>query len=378
MRFSDIIGHQNVKARLRELVDSDRVPHALLLHGPAGVGALAMARALAQYMHCPRHIDGDSCGRCPACLQHQSLNNADMHYIYPIVKKKSEGLVISADYAPMWRDFIASGPYASWEDWLEISKAGNSQPLIYVEDSAEILRKMNMSNYSAKYKIALIWLPERLQPEAANKLLKIIEEPFADTRFIFVSNDPASILPTIFSRTQRIELPRLSPLDIASALEATYGVDPDSARAVADRADGSMARAIALIGTRGEHDEFAAMFRDMMRRAYAKDVKALRALADDIAAMGREKARRYIAYCCDMVRENFIYNLRVAPLLSMDPDEMRFSSRFSPFINAANAEKMLDSFTEAAADIARNAAPKIVMFDTLLRLIILIMMKPSG
>lgn len=380
MRFSEIPGHENVKARLRSMVDEDRLPHALMLCGPAGVGLLAMGRALAQYIHCQdpeKSRRQDSCGRCPACLQHRSLNNPDIHYSFPIVKKKSEGLIVSADYAQRWREYLELGVYASWEDWLQVSNVGNSQPAIYVEESAEIVRRMNLSNYSARYKIALIWLPERLQAEAANKLLKIIEEPFADTRFILVSIDPASILPTISSRTQRAELSSLRPAEIASLLERDYGLDRDAARAVAERADGSMGAAIGLASARGERTEFAPMFRDMMRKAYSKDVKGLRLMADDIAAMGREKSRRFLAYCCDMVRENFICNMRVPELLTMDPEEMRFSSRFSPFINSANVERMLESFTEASADIARNAAPKIVMFDTLLQLIVSIMMKPS-
>lgn len=380
MRFSEIPGHENVKARLRSMVDEDRLPHALMLCGPAGVGLLAMGRALAQYIHCQdpeKSRRQDSCGRCPACLQHRSLNNPDIHYSFPIVKKKSEGLIVSADYAQRWREYLELGVYASWEDWLQVSNVGNSQPAIYVEESAEIVRRMNLSNYSARYKIALIWLPERLQAEAANKLLKIIEEPFADTRFILVSIDPASILPTISSRTQRVELSSLRPAEIASLLERDYGLDRDAARAVAERADGSMGAAIGLASARGERTEFAPMFRDMMRKAYSKDVKGLRLMADDIAAMGREKSRRFLVYCCDMVRENFICNMRVPELLTMDPEEMRFSSRFSPFINSANVERMLESFTEASADIARNAAPKIVMFDTLLQLIVSIMMKPS-
>ena len=378
MKFCDIIGQEKVKSRLRDMVDGDRLPHALLLHGPAGVGALAMGRALAQYVHCRNHVDGDSCGVCPACLQHQSLNNADMYFVYPIVKKKSEGLILSGDYAPEWREFIERGPYASWEDWIESSKAGNSQPAIYVDESAEIVRRMNMSSYSARYKIVLMWLPERLQSEAANKLLKIIEEPFADTLFILVGNDVSAILPTIYSRTQRVELPLLGINEIASALERDYGMDSTAAYSVAVRSEGSMTTAIALTGTEGEHAGFARLFREMMRRAYSRDVKKLRETADEIAGMGREKSRRYLAYCCDMVRENFVYNMRVASLLNMDREEMDFSYRFAPYINAANAERMLDLFGTASADIARNASAKIVMFDTLLQLIVLILTKPES
>lgn len=377
MKFSDVIGHEAAKARIRAMVDSDRVPHALLISGPAGVGALALARATAQYMHCRNPRGGDSCGVCPACLQHQSLNNADMHYVYPIVKKKGEGKLVSADYAPEWKEFLTAGAYATWEDWLEVSGAGNSQPMIYVEESAEIVRKMNMSNYSAQYKVALIWLPEKLQPEAANKLLKIVEEPFADTRFILVSEAPAAVLPTIYSRTQRVELQRLQVGEMASFLEGVYGIDPALAVEVSGRAEGSMSAAIEAVSTSGEKTEFAPLFRDMMRKAYARDVKGLRELGDSVAGMGREKSRRFLSYCNAMVRENFMYNLRIAPLLHMDGDEMAFSSRFAPFINAANAERMMQEFADASADIAGNGNGKIIMFDMLLRLIVLLRMQPQ-
>ena len=376
MKFSDVIGHESAKSGLRAMIDSDRVPHALLISGPAGVGALALARAAAQYMHCRNPQGGDSCGVCPACLQHRSLNNADMHYVYPVVKKKAEGKLLSADYASEWREFLSSGAYATWEDWLETSGAGNSQPMIYVEESAEIVRKMNMSNYSAKYKVTLIWLPERLQPEAANKLLKIIEEPFADTRFILVSNAPSEVLPTIYSRTQAVVLQRLSGVEIAQALERDYGVDPVMAAEVAELAQGSMSAAIEAIGTSGEKAEFASLFRNMMRQAYARDVKSLRGLGDTVAGMGREKSRRYLNYCNRMVRESFMYNLGVEALLHMDSEEMAFSSRFAPFINAANAELMMREFETASTDIAGNGSGKIIMFDMLLRLIVLLRMRP--
>lgn len=372
MKFSDITGHEEAKERLRRMVDADRLPHALLISGPAGVGALALAEALAQYMHCKHPAGGDSCGVCASCVQHQSLNNADMHYVFPIAKKRSEGKLISADYAAEWREFVGCGPYGTWEEWLDISGAGNSQPLIYVEESAEMVRRMNMSNFSAKYKVALIWLPERLQPEAANKLLKIIEEPYADTRFILVSENPAGILPTVYSRTQRVELQRLPARLIADKLTSEYGVDSELALDVAMRSAGNMSAAIGAVSASGERGEFAPLFRDIMRKAYVRDVKGLRELSDTVAAMGREKNRRFLDYCNGMVRENFIYNLQIGELLHMDAEEMRFSSRFAPFVNAANAELIMEEFAAAGEDIARNGNAKIVMFDTLLRLIVLI------
>ncbi len=375
MRFADIAGHNNVKEHLRALVDSDRVPHALLLSGPEGTGKLALARALAQYMHCVSPVNGDSCGRCPSCVQHASLNNADMHFVYPIVKSKQKHQLVSTDMADAWRNFLSCGNYASWQRWLDIIDAGNSRPGIYVEESAEILRKLNISNFSARYKVMVVWLPEKLQGEAANKLLKIIEEPFDDTKFIFVSNDPASILPTILSRLQRVAVTRLSDDEIAAILVDTRGVDPQAAVQLAYISDGNACTALDAVETAGEFDEFMELFQDIMRKAYMRDVKALRDNGDTVAAMGREKSLRFLAYCARMVRENFIYNLGRQDLVRLTGAEARFSSRFAPFINAANADDMMRLFDEAAADISRNANAKIVMFDTLLHLIVLILRK---
>ncbi len=375
MRFADIAGHNNVKEHLRALVDSDRVPHALLLSGPEGTGKLALARALAQYMHCVSPVNGDSCGRCPSCVQHASLNNADMHFVYPIVKSKQKHQLVSTDMADAWRNFLSCGNYASWQRWLDIIDAGNSRPGIYVEESAEILRKLNISNFSARYKVMVVWLPEKLQGEAANKLLKIIEEPFDDTKFIFVSNDPASILPTILSRLQRVAVTRLSDDEIAAILVDTRGVDPQAAVQLAYISDGNACTALDAVETAGEFDEFMELFQDIMRKAYMRDVKALRDNGDTVAAMGREKSLRFLAYCARMVRENFIYNLGRQDLVRLTGAEARFSTRFAPFINAANADDMMRLFDEAAADISRNANAKIVMFDTLLHLIVLILRK---
>lgn len=378
MKFADIPFHDHIKERLTSLVDSGRMPHALLISGPEGTGKLALARALAQYMQCTNRHGSDSCGVCPSCVQHQSLNHADMHYIFPVLKKKSEGMLVSADYMSRWHEFLHGGMYASLQRWLDTIDAGNSRPAIFVEEAAGLLRVVNMSAYTSPVKVVLMWLPEKLIAEAANKLLKIIEEPWEDTVFIFVSDDPGEILPTIFSRTQRVNVPRLSEPEIAGILTSRHAMQPDEANAIARLADGNMCHAIAALDTKGETQEFASLFRDIMRRAYARDVKTLRELADKAAGFGREKICRMLAYFSRMVRENFIYNLGVPELNYMTSDEAQFSSRFAPFINAANVEDIIADFDSASADIARNANAKIVMFDTLLRLIVNIIKKPQG
>lgn len=368
MKFSDIIGHQEQIDALRSLVDMDRIPHALLLSGPAGIGKLALARAFAQYIHCTNKTNGDACGKCPACLQHQSLNNADMHFAFPIIKKASPKMTISDDYMPQWREFIAEAPYASYEKWLETLDAGNSQPQIYVEESANILHKMNLSNFSAKYKIMLIWLPEKLREEAANKLLKIIEEPFGDTKFILVSNEPQAILSTIFSRTQRINLKKLTVAQISGFLTSSIGIDAAMADEIARISNGNINNAIANVSLSTESEMFREMFQEVMRKAYSRDVRYLKDWSDKIAGMGREKERRFLSYCSRMIRENFIYNFKIPQINYLNTEEQKFSSRFAPFINERNVEKIITEIDKAESDIARNANAKIVLFDFCLKL----------
>ena len=375
MRFADVIGHEDVKQRLRDMVDSDRVPHALMLSGMPGLGKMRMARAFLQYLMCQDRHDGDSCGVCPVCRQVEALNYPDVHYVFPMVKRKSAGKVVCEDYTKEWRSFLSDHSYMPMRGWLEAMDAGNSQPYIYAEESGEVLRKLSLSSYAGRFKATVIWQPEKMNPAAANKLLKIIEEPYPDTVFIMVSDEPDLILPTIMSRTQRIGMLPLRPEEISEALVREYRLSPDTATAVARLADGSYLRAIENVDTHDEATQFRDIFQSVMRNAYARNVAELKRLSDDIAAMGRDKTRRYLAYMDAMLRENLIYNLGNPSLNLLTPEEQAFSSRFSPFVNMANVGPMNDAVCAASADIARNANSKIVCFDLMLSILVQIRRK---
>lgn len=373
MRFTDVTGHNRIKEELRHLVDSDRIPHALMLSGVSGVGKMNMARAFAQYIHCSSRRDGEPCGVCPSCVQHKNLNHPDMHYVYPLAKAKA----LSEDYTEQWRKMLGEYPFMPWEKWLEIIEAGNSQPAIHVEESAAIISRASMSAYREKYKIFLIWLPEKMRPEAANKLLKIIEEPFEDTIFILVSNDEKGVLPTIFSRTRRLQMKTVDEATVSDFIMRIGGggMTREYADQLARLAEGIPGKAFELASYSGETIEFRDTFQEMMRLAYARNFVNLRQLSDRLAALGREKLQRYLAYCSRMIRENFIYNIRCPQLTVMTPDEEKFSGRFSPFVNHANVERISTEIDRTRIDISRNGNAKIVMFDFLLYLSALIRLK---
>lgn len=367
MKFKDITGHKDIITSLRNLTDSGKIPHAFLFTGTSGIGKHRTARAFAQYIHCKNHVDGDSCGVCPSCLQHQKHNNPDLHFIYPIVKREKEGIRVSKDIIDIWREMLDEYSYLPPEKWNDLIKAGNSQPAIYVNESEDILAKASLSAYQEKYKIFIIWLPEKLRQEAANKLLKVIEEPFEDTIFILVSNNDNKILPTIQSRTQRFNFKPLSSSDIKEFLVAK-GVETELAEEASHIAEGSLQKADEIACHPEEMLEFSNLFKEIMRAAYALKAKTLKELSENIAAFGREKILRFLSYCSRMIRENYIYNFNLPSLVMMTPEESAFSSRFAPFIHDGNVDQLAHEVSRASQDIERNANSKIVLFDLFLLL----------
>ncbi|MCH5226819.1 MAG: DNA polymerase III subunit [Muribaculaceae bacterium] len=365
MKFSDITGHEEIKSTLRDLVDSGKIPHALLFSGISGIGKFRTARALAQYIHCKNRKNGDSCGVCPSCLQHQKHNNPDLHFIYPIIKK--EGALISKDLIEEWREMLDEYSYMPPERWNELIKAGNSQPAIFVDESEDLIIRASLSSFQEEFKIFIIWLPEKMRTEAANKLLKAIEEPFEDTIFILVSNNDTKILPTIFSRTQRFHFKPLSEDTLCSML-IENGVSREIASDAARISEGSLQKADEIACYPDELLEFSDLFKETMRAAYALKAKKLKELSESAASFGREKLIRFLNYCSRMIRENYIYNYQLPTLVLMTREEENFSSRFAPFIHDGNVEQLSEEIARAIRDVERNGNSKIVMFDFFLLL----------
>lgn len=373
MRFADIPGHDDVKQRLISQVDEGHMPHALLIEGPAGSGKFALARALAQYMHCTNRITGhDSCGKCPSCQQHQTFNHADTVFSFPIIKRGSTSNPVSDDYLPEFRDFLTESQWMDYEDWLQRLDNINAQPVIYVSEANELLRKLNYTAVTSRFKIVLMWLPEKLREDAANKLLKLVEEPHSDTIFMLVSNSPRQILPTIYSRTQRVGVKRYADEEVADYLASACGVDEADAAQIAKLAEGNMARALSLISVSKERQLYLDLFKELMRKAYTRKVADLKAWAADLAALGREREMQFLDYCARMMRENFILNLKEPELNCLTADELQFSINFSPFINEKNVIKLFKVINDAKVDIAANGNAKLINFDVALKTILLL------
>lgn len=372
MRFRDIPGHEDVKERLRAMADERRVPHALLLEGPVGSAKFMLIRALAQYIHCENHTpDGDSCGKCPSCLQHQTFNHIDTIYSFPVIKKAGKS-TISNDCFGEFKNFISDSPYMDIEKWIAMLGNSNSQPVIYVEEGAELIRRLNFTARQSLFKIVLLWLPERLKEETANKLLKLIEEPHPDTIFLMSSDNSRAILPTIYSRVQRIAVSRYSDDEIKHFLTASYPVSETDAETLARLSSGNVIEALSLVDISRMRQLFLDYFIELMRKAYQRKIGLLRQWSNDVAALGREQIIKFLDYASRLIRENFILNLHVDRLNYLTEDERKFSVNFARFINERNVLKMFEVLNKAREDIAGNANPKIVLFDLAVKTILLI------
>ena len=373
MYFKDIIGQQTLKERLLRSVEDNRLAHALLLTGPGGNGKLPIAVALARYILCSNRADGDACGRCPSCVKMDKLMHSDLHFVFPVKKKKntpSDRNPVSDDYITEWREIFQKSPYFSYSDWLAKLEVENQQPIIYERESSEILHKLTMKSREGGWKIMIIWLPEKMNEDCANKLLKIIEEPPAETLFLLVSENAEPILPTILSRTQRIEIPRIADADIAAALVQRYVLDGQMVRTIAVQSGGDWEKAEGMLVVNSTKAQYLELFMTLMRMAYKRDIKAMKQWSEQVAALGRERQKALLEYCQRMIRENFIMNFKRAEMLYLSREEHDFSVRFSPFVNENNIFGIMEELSEAQKHIEQNVNAKMIFFDMALRMIV--------
>lgn len=372
MFFRDVVGQEEVKERLRQSARSGVVPHAQLFTDIGGAGAFPLALAYARYLNCTNRDDNDSCGRCPSCLKYNELAHPDLHFVFPIVAKKDKKMETCDDYLNEWRGFIHERPYFNIDGWLEHIEAGNSQALIYSKESDEIIHKLSLKIYEAEYRILFVWLPEKLHPTCANKLLKIIEEPPAHTVILMVSEIPEQVLGTILSRAQRINIKPIDPESMREAMISRFGISGDDADHVTHLACGSFLKAVEAISLSEENSFFLEQFKSMMRNSWARNVKGMKAMADTMAGIGRERQKNFLAYCQHLIRENFIYRFQSPELTYMNLEEAGFSVKFSPFVNERNVIELMEELAKAERHITQNVNAKMVFFDLALRITVLI------
>ncbi|WP_165045478.1 DNA polymerase III subunit delta' [Dysgonomonas sp. ZJ709] len=372
MQFKDIIGQSEIKKRLLESIKEGFIPHAQLFCGPEGVGKLPLAIAYAQYLNCENPSEDDSCGKCPSCSKYNHLAHPDLHFVFPIVKKAAKKKEVCDDYIADWREFLHKNIYFNLTQWLANIEAENSQGLIYAKESEEIIRKLSLRIYEAKYKIMIIWMPEKMHESCANKLLKIIEEPTDQTIFLLVSDTPDRVITTIQSRCQRINIHGVDKSDITQALISEYSITPDDADNIAHISKGSYLKALDTISLNEEHKFFFNLFVKMMRASYARNIKEIKSIGNELGGIGRESQKNYLVYTQHMIREYFVSNLKQPDMVYLEKDEANFGTRFAPFINERNIVGFMDELTLAERHIEQNVNAKMVFFDLCLKITMLL------
>jgi DNA polymerase-3 subunit delta' len=381
MYFRDVIGQEEVKRRLTRSAQAGVVPHAQLFTECGGAGAFPLAMAYARYLNCRQRSDEDACGKCPSCIKYDELAHPDLHFVFPIVKKGKKE--VCDDYTGEWRNFLNGRSYFTLDHWLEHIDAGNSQAIIYSKESEEINRKLSMKIYEADYRVMLVWLPEKLHQTCANKLLKIIEEPPPGTLIFMVSEAPGFILDTILSRVQPVSIRPVQTEALLNALVARHQLSANDARYVAHLAGGNYIQAMETISLSEENEFFLEQFKAMMRNSYiatglvgtkprVEGVKGMKAAADSLAAIGRERQKNFLVYCQHLIRENFIYRFQSPELTYMNHAEAEFSGKFAPYVNERNVYGLMDELAKAENHITQNVNAKMVFFDLGLKITVLI------
>ena len=370
MKFQEVIGQGEAKQRLVKLVEEGRVPHAMLFTGPKGCGKMAMAMAFASYLLCANRHDGDSCGTCPQCIMLRKWAHPDLHFTYPVIKQSgttSDYKPVSDDFSKEWHDLLADGPYFTIEQWLLAMGTTTQQAIMTVKEADAISHKLSLRSSQGGYKVSLIWLPERMREDTANKLLKMIEEPPSQTVFILVSENPAALLETIRSRTQLFGMHRIAIEDIELALVQKRGIDEEPAKKLARFAEGSWLKALDALDAESENREFLTDFISLNRLSFSRDVKGLAKWSQDVTKYGREKQKRMLAFFLRMTRESFMYNFHIPQLTYLTTQEENFVKKFAPFMNENNVMEMAEVFSEAIRDIGQNANARIVFFFVFLQ-----------
>ena len=370
MHWTEVIGQKEAQERLLQMVNEDRLPHALMLCGPQGAGKMALAMAFG----C--HLLDD--GRPSSKAMLDKMEHPDLHFTYPTIKLPSmsaEHKPVSDDFAREWHELIMEGPYFTMDQWMQAMGGENQQAIITAGESDDLVRKLSLKSSQGGYKVSLIWLPERMNIECANKLLKLTEEPPQQTVFIMVCEEPDKLLETIRSRVQRIDVKKIDNASVEQALIERRGISEDAAHRISRLANGDWLKALDELQVGSENEQFLDMFISLMRLAYQRKIKDLRKWSEVMAGFGREKQKRWLNYFLRMARENFIYNFQQEDLTYMTQKEEDFARNFARFVNEGNILAINDLANRAIRDIGQNANAKIVFFDFALQMIVLLLQK---
>ena len=378
MQFKDVIGQDAIKQKLIASVSKNHVPHAQLFLGPAGSGKLPLALAYAQYILCPNRTATDSCGVCPTCQKMQKLVHPDLHFVVPTATTKKVKSNPESDlFMEEWREYVVENQgYVDTSGWYGFLDVENKQGYMSVRDAASLLRKLNMKAYEGDYKMAIIWMAEKMRLDTANKLLKLLEEPPEKTVFLLIAEDPEELLATIKSRTQLVKIPAIETDKVEQALVDRLGCSPQQAHDAAMISEGNWLNACHFVKESEDRKLFFSTFQQWMRLCFRAAYPELIDFSANVKSLGREKQKELLDYGLRIIRNALLFNNNLAEIVMLPDDEKKFNANFAPFVNPANLAQIAELFEEAIRHIERNGNAQIIFTDVGFKMTALLKKKP--
>lgn len=378
MLFSDVIGHESIKQHLVEMVEHNRLSHALLFLSKEGAGGLSLAMAFAQYIvslpveapvvedlfggmtalaPTPAFIHPNQIASEPAYARASKLVHPDLHFTYPVIPRKSGDKPTSADYIEEWRSFINTMPYGNVYDWLQSIGAENKQGNITAEECNQIIRELSLKSFESKYKVLLVWMPEYLGKEG-NKLLKLIEEPPPNTIFLLVAENEEQMLATILSRCQLVRIPSLEDKDIEHALIERAKATEETAKQITGICEGNYREALQLLQHADE--DWQSLLREWLNAMLKSGPAAQLKFIDEISRMGREKQKQFLRYFNHLLEQSIRIRVLGEELIKLGAPEKDFAKRLNKIASVSQQECIIEELDKAAYYIERNAHAKML------------------
>jgi len=361
--FSELPGLQRIRTTLIQSVKNNHIAHAQLFLGTPGSGNLALALAYATYINCENKVEDDACGVCPSCSKYNKLIHPDLHFAFPVTTTKNVAKdPLSNLLMKEWRSFVLQNPYGDINNWTNFIGSENKQPNISVEESRNIIKSLVLKSFEAEYKVLILWLPEFMNPSAANAILKILEEPPYKTIFLLVSNNSEKLLTTILSRTQLVNVPPFTDEEICKGLINTHKVEEKQAKRLAYLADGNFNEALRLMKETEEDNH--QIFRDWMRSCFKKNnLVELVNWSEQFHALGKEAQKNLITYGLNILREALIFKYHGGKLLRLQDEDLKFIEGFSKILDNEKIERISKELNKAHYHLERNANAKILFLD---------------
>jgi DNA polymerase-3 subunit delta' len=374
MLFSEILGQEHIKSHLTKSADFGRTPHAQLFVGPEGSGTLPMAIAYAQYLLC-KNTEGENSNGNESCnLKFKNVSHPDLHFVFPVATNdKIKKHPVSKHFMEEWRQLIDKQPYGNLFDWYRILGIDNKQGQIGVDEALDIVKSLSLKSYEGGYKIMLIWMAEKMNTAAANKLLKLIEEPPNKTVFILIAEDEEQIINTIKSRCQVLHFPPLAEDVIKNALLKNYQIPEPDAIKIAHQSNGNYNKACDVVYSDSEDTQFEDWFVFWIRSAFkAKGNKSaihdLISWSETIAKTGRETQKQFLNFCLDFFRQALLLNYKADSLVFMETKSSFKLEKFAPFVHGNNIMEISEELQDAIYHIERNGNSKIILTDLSIKL----------